>query len=213
MRNWMNTSDDDRVTSFYAQCAATLTIPIIQNRDKRWIQLATVVNGQPLSRSLHHHDDYHSILLANAIYIVRMSVQTYSGSQDTHRVDILDVSWRTLGAVCKLDIQHTLPELQHEFCDLWNKLVNMAQTNERPHARIVSMEMLKNIHKLYIALHGTPRTVFDTTDDWNQVPDNSGFYPECTEKDHRSSSSFPDLQADAPQTQADAPTPSDMPNH
>jgi len=95
MRNWMNTSDDDRVTSFYAQCAATLTIPIIQNRDKRWIQLATVVNGQPLSRSLHHHDDYHSILLANAIYIVRMSVQTYSGPQDTHRDDILDVSRRT----------------------------------------------------------------------------------------------------------------------
>ena len=82
MRNWTNTSNNDRVASFYAQCVATLTISIIENRDKRWIQLATV-NGQPLSRSLHHHEDHHSILLSNAIYVVRMSVQTYSGSEDT----------------------------------------------------------------------------------------------------------------------------------
>jgi hypothetical protein len=209
MQNWTNTSNDDRVTSFYAQCVATLTISIIQNRDNRWIKLATV-DGQPLSRYLHHNEGHHSILLANAIYVVRMTVQTYSGSEDTHRNDILDVSRRTLGAVCKLDTRHTLRELQHEFCDLWNKLVNMARTDQRHHPRFVSLEMLKNIRKLYVALHGTPRTVFNATDDW-EVLDNSDFYSECTEKGHRSSSSFPDLQFDAPQTQSGAPTPSDMP--
>ena len=192
------TSNDDRGhVLLRAQCVATLTISIIQNRDKRWMQLATV-DAQPLSRSLYHHEDHHSILLANAIYVVRMSVQTYSGSEDAHRNDILDVSRRTLGAVCKLDTRRTLPELQHEFCDLWNKLVNMTRTDQRPHPRFISMEMLKNIRKLYIALHGTPRTVFNATDDWEQVLDNSDFYPECTENDHRSSSSFPDLQVDAP---------------
>jgi hypothetical protein len=198
IHNWMNTSNDDRVTSFYAQCVVTLTISIIQNRDKRWIQLATV-NAQPLSRSLHDNDGHHSILLANAIYVVRMSVQTYSGSKDTHRNDILDVSRRTLGALCKLDTRHTLPELQHEFCDLWNKLVNMARTDQRPHPRFVSMKMLKNIRKLYIALHGTRQTEFHAADNWEQALDNPHFYPECTENDHRSSSSsFPDLEVDAP---------------
>jgi hypothetical protein len=72
--------------------------------------------------------------------------------------------------------------------------------------------MLRNIRKLYIALHGTtPQTVFNTTDDWEQVLDNSEFYPECTENDHRSSSSFPDLQVDASQTRAVIHTPSDLP--
>jgi hypothetical protein len=210
MRNWTNnTYNDDRVAPFYAQCVATLTISIIENRDKRWIQLATV-NGQPLSRSLHHYEDYHSILLANAIYVVRMSVQTYSGSENTDRNDILIASRRTLEAVCKLDVRHTLPELQHEFCDLWNKLVRTAQTDQHPHHRSFSVKLLKNIRKLYIALHGTRRTAFIAANDLDQVLDNSSFYPECTENDHRSSSSFPDLQFNAPHTQptGGAPTPS-----
>jgi hypothetical protein len=59
----------------------------------------------------------------------------------------------------------------------------------------------------YIALHGTHRTEFHTTDDWEQVLDNSSFYPECTDNGHRSSSSFPfpDLQFNAPPTQSGAP--------
>jgi hypothetical protein len=216
MHNWTITPEDDRVTFFYARCVAAFIISIVQHRDKRWIQLATV-NGQPLSRSLHYNEyhphnneDHHSILLANAIYVVRMTVQTYPGSEDTHRNDILDASRKTLGAVCKLDIQRTLPNLQHEFCDLWNKLVNMARTDQRPHPRFVCTNMLKNIRKLYIALHGTPQTEFHATDDWEQVLDNPHLYHECTEDGHRSSSSFPNLQVDAPQTQAHTPTPSDM---
>jgi hypothetical protein len=210
MQNWTNISNGDRVTSFYAQCVATLTISIVQNRDKRWIQLATI-NDQPLLRSLHHHEDHHSILLANAIYIVRMSVQTYSGSEVTHRNDILNVSRKTLGAVCTLDIRHTLPELQHEFCDLWNKLVTTAQTDRLHHHRSVSVKMLRNIRKLYIALHDTPRTAFHTTEDWEQVLNNPSFYPECTENGHRPSSSFPDLLFDVPRTPSDSSTPSGMP--
>jgi Family of unknown function (DUF6535) len=215
MQKWANTSNDDRVTSFYAQCVASLTISsisIIENRDKRWIQLATV-DRQPLSRSLHPDEDHHSILLANAIHVVRMSVQTYSGSEVTRRSGILNVSLSTLGAVCKLDIRHTLPELQNEFCDLWNKLVRMAQTDQLPHHRSVSVKMLKNIRNLYIALHETPRTAFNTTYDSEQILDNSGFYPECTDNDHRSSTSFPDLLVvvPGPQTQVDASIPMQFP--
>ena len=235
MQKWANTSNDDRVMSFYAQCIATLSISSIEKRDKRWIQLATVdgqplaeslrrnddhhiilltnsihIDGQPLSGSLHHTEDHHSILLSNSIYVIRMAVQTYSRSDvsEKDRKDILIAARKTLGAACKLDIQQTLPEAQHEFCDLWNKLVNMARSNQRRHIRFVCMKMLKNIRKLYIALHGTLPTVFNVTDDWEQVMDNPGFYPECTEEGHRSSLYFPDLQVDASQTQADASTPS-----
>ena len=102
-------------------------ISVIQNRDKRRIQLATII-AQPLSKSLHYNEDHLSTLLANSICVVRMSVQTYFGSEDTQRNPILDVSRKTLVTVCKLDIKHTPHELQREFCDLWNKLVNMART-------------------------------------------------------------------------------------
>ncbi|KAI0271104.1 hypothetical protein BGY98DRAFT_1007343, partial [Russula aff. rugulosa BPL654] len=78
--------------------------------------------------------------------------------------------------------------------------------------------MLKNIRKLYIALHptsSTPQTafnttedskkIFNTTEDWEQILDNSEFYLICAEEDHRSSSSFPNLQY-APPTLPVAPT-------
>jgi len=51
----------------------------------------------------------------------------------------------------------------------------MAQTDQRPHARFVTLKMRKNIRNLYIALHGTPQTSFNTTDDWEQVLDNPDF--------------------------------------
>ena len=210
LQNWTDTSSNDRVTSFYAQCAATLTISTVQDRDKRWFQLATI-NCRPLSRSLHHNhkEDHHSILLTNVILIVRTTVQAYSGSKDSDWNDISNVSRRTLGAVCKLelDIRHALPELQDEFCDLWNKLVRTAQDDQLHHHRSISMKILKTIRKLYIALHRTPETIFNTTDDWEQVLDNPSFYPECTEDDHGPSSPFPSLQFNAPRTpsQSNAP--------
>src|SRR6267154_136835 len=73
MRIWADATNKITVTSFYAQCVATLSISTIRNRDKRWIQLATI-NAQLMSRSPHHNKDHHNILLANATYVVRMSV-------------------------------------------------------------------------------------------------------------------------------------------
>ena len=207
MRNWANASNKVTVSTFYAQCVATLTISVVRKRDERWNQLA---KNLPVLTPLHPHEHDDSILLANAIFIARMAVQTYSGSQESDWDDILSASRRTLGAVCKLDIRHTLPALQHEFCDLWNKLVRTAQTDQLLHHRSVSVKMLKNIRKLYITLHGTPRTAFIITDDWEQVLDNSEFYPECPGDGHRSASSFPNLQFNAPPTRSNEPTPSHM---
>ena len=166
MRNWANISNKVSVTSFYAKCVATLTLSVVRKQDERWIQLA---ENLPVSSPLHPHEHDDTILLAQAIFVVRITVQTYSGSEEGDWDNILNVSRRTFGAVSRLDIRHCLPELQHEFCDLWNKLVIAAQTGQLPHHRSVSVKMLKNIRKLYIALYGTPRTAFIITDDWEQV--------------------------------------------
>ena len=204
MKNWADISNKVSITSFYSKCVATLSFSVLRRkRDERWIQLAEI---RPLSTPLHPHEHDDSILLTNAISIVRMAVQTYSESEESNWNDILNVSRRALGAVYELEIRHCLHGLQHEFCDLWNKLVRTARTDQLSHHRSVSVKMLKNIRKLYIALHDASRTTFNTANDWEQVPDNPDFYPECAENDHHPASPIPNLQFNPAHTQS-APTP------
>jgi hypothetical protein len=214
MRNWADNFDKVTVTSFYAQCVAALTTSdllmrkrLAQGHDFRdWIQLVKNLST-PFHPHVAHEDD-NDILLANAIFIVRIAVQAFSGSEENEWDNILDVSRRTFKALCNLDIQKASPELQHEFCDLWNKLVITAQTDEELRHRTIAIKMLKNIRKLYITLHSTPQTAFHTTADWEQILDNSELYPQCTEEGHRyrSTSTFPDLQFNAPPAQPVAHT-------
>jgi hypothetical protein len=200
VEKWKST---DKVTSFAAQCVAALTISIVRdrNRDERWFQLVNGLHNAselPLLKYIAHGD---SLPLANALFIVRRTVQTYSGANERHRNNILKASLKTLKTVCKIKIGDTLPELQHEFCGLWNQLVHTAQTSERPHHSSVSTTALKNIRKLYLALHersGTHPTAFHSTDDRDPVLDNPMSYPLCTIDDHRTPLPIQDLQFDEP---------------
>ena len=215
MQNWWRINE--KATSFAAQCVATLTIRVLnaQLRDDRWFRLASDLLNMPkfvLEKYIANGD---SVSLASAIFIARRTVQTYSGLVDRHRNDILRVSSRTLEMVCKVDdVQSTLPELQHDFCDLWNQLVSAAQTEQRPphHVTVCTMT-LKNIRKLYKDLHeghdATATTFYTATDD-QDVLDYPMLYPSCTIDEHRSSSSLPvqDLQFDDPPS--DAVTPSSI---
>ena len=203
----------DKVTFFYAQCVASLTISILpdRNRDERWFQLASGLLNAPkclLHKYIAHGD---SMLLADTIFILRRTVQTYSGAKTNHRKDILEASSKTLETVCKLKIEETLPELQHEFCELWNQLVHTANTDQYPHHAFIAKMTLENIRKLYIFLHGRsgrPPTCYTTTDDQG-VPDILKSYPVCTIDDHRSLLPVQDLQFDEqkPDAQEDVPTP------
>jgi hypothetical protein len=210
VQNWKEITHP--VTLFYRQCVAALTISIVRDRDERWYQLVSGlldVSKTLLNKYIGNDDN---ILLANAIYIVRRTVQTYSGSQEHHRNDIIVASSRTLETVCKLDIRSTLPELQHEFCGLWNQLVATAQSNPPlPHHGFVATTTLKNIRKLYIALHkcsGTPPTAFyTTTEDGDPILDNPKSYPMCMIDSHVPSDPIPDLQFDEPTPDAADPGP------
>ena len=133
VRRWRDINDN--ITSFYAQCVVALTISTVPHRDERWYELASGLRSalNPLLKRYLANGD--SILLAYAIYIIRQTVRTYSGSAESHREDILGASGKTLETVCNLDIRRTFPEFQHELCDLWNRLVHAAKTmtNQHPH--------------------------------------------------------------------------------
>ena len=208
MRNWADNFDKATVTSFYAQCVAALTISdmLVQKRlahDRQgWIQLVKNLSTPFRPHVAHEHDD--DILLADALFVVRTGVQAYSGSEENEWDNILEVSRRTLRTLCMLilDIRKSSPKLQNEFCDLWNKLVTTAQSNDLRH-RTIAIKMLKNMRKLYIAFHSTPQslTAFHAADDWEQILDNSELYPQCEDEDHRCSTVFPVLQFNAPPSQ------------
>ena len=201
VQNW--TAVTDKVTSFSAQCVVALTISFSsRRRDERWFQLASGLLNK--SKSVLHKYTAHgdNMLLANAIFIVRQTIRTYFVSDERHRQDILKASSRTLEMFCKLDTRHTLPDLRHEFCDLWNQLVDTALTDPYPLHSVVCMGTLKTIRKLYIALHenaGTcPTPFYSTTDDRDPILDIPKSYPLCMHDDHRPSRPNPDLQFDEP---------------
>ena len=203
MQTWENKID--KATFFSAQCVAALTMSIVP-RDERWIRLASGLLN--VSNSLIHKYVINgdSILLANVIFIIRRTVQAYSGSAEPNRNDIISASSRTLEALCKLNIQGTLPELQYEFCHLWNLLVQTAKTDPRPHHVFVSTMTLKNIRKLFLTFHHetdestrtTPTVFYATANDQDPVLDIPETYPICTIFERSPSLSVPGLQFDEP---------------
>ena len=207
-----NRNITDRVTYFYAKCVAALTVSFAP-RDSHWFQLAGSLLNAPKSLLNKYIAQGDSILLASAIFVVRRTIQAYSGSanSDHRKRDILDASSRTLETACRLDIGGTLPELQHQFCGLWNNVVNTAQTDRFSHNVLVSTRTLKNIRHLFLALHDNADTrrqsaFFTTTDDLDLVLDNPRTYPMCEVPDHHSSF-VPNLEFDEPAPDAPGNSP------
>jgi len=212
VKNWRSITH--RVTTFYAECVAAVTISSVQDRDDRWFQLAS----GPLGTFKNHFQNYiqhrDSILLANAIFIVQRTIQTYSGSAERHRDDILGASTKTLESLrSKLDIRNTLPELQHQFCHVWNKLVDLAQHDKRPHIVCVSKATLENIRELSIALHEDPKVApmafSNATDDRDPGFDKPTSYCMCTVDKHLCCEKVPDLIIEEPAP--DVPLAPDVP--
>ena len=190
----------DRITAFYAQYVVAFTIVTVKERDDLWLQLTSCqlnVSTSLLQIYLKHGD---SFLLANVIFIIRRAIQIYSRSPDHHRSDILAATSRTLGSLCKFDILSTLQEQQHEFCSLWNQLVDIAQNDGHPHITPLIKVTLKSIRVLYIALHermdASSMGSSTAADDGGPVLDDSTSYTVCTMAEHRPSISVLELQLD-----------------
>jgi hypothetical protein len=94
--------------------------------------------------------------------------------------------WGVLDALSKLDMGNTLPRLQHDFCTLWNELVQEATNKGRLSNPVL---ILRKIRHLYIALHqGTdaaPIAFSASTDDWDAILFPPSSYPFCNPAGHR----------------------------
>ena len=89
----------------------------------------------------------------------------------------------------KFDAKDTSSELQHEFCALWNQIVNEAQ-EDNDHK--MAFYILMPIRKVYLSLHqdtdSAPTQFSAFTGDYAPILEVPSSYPLCKVSDHRSDS-------------------------
>ena len=165
--------------SLEARVGVSKNLPRIQERDDRWIALASDVYGieKPyLEHAVALGGD--NVFLAILIHLSRSN--NYNGCV-------------LVGGFPQFDICNTLPGLQHDFCTRWNEMVREGAKK----GHISSLDVLLWIRRHYIALHqGTDAapTVFSaSTRDYDSILRRPSSYPLCDIASHRPESTAPIL--------------------
>ena len=174
LRRWCNSSDE-----WIALTARNIVASIIavQRRDERWIALVKDQFGLP-DRVLRDTIPYgDSVLLVILLHVTRKLFHSVVPPWDTNILRVLS----------QFDVRDTLPQLQHDFCSLWNEILREAHSR-RPYSAPIFI--LREIRHLHVALHeGTysPPTAFSasTTHGEDSVWDPSS-YPSCNVSSHTS---------------------------
>ena len=93
--------------------------------------------------------------------------------------------WEFVKIFAEVNIQHTLPRIQHDFCALWNEFVDRARI--RGDSQSTSIRVLNLIRQLYLSLHqGTvtaPAALSSTSVGFFMIQ--PSLYPQCNAPDHR----------------------------
>jgi hypothetical protein len=154
-------------------------------RNDRWSMLAMDELG--ISRDvlwgyLAYGD---SVLLANLIHITR---HFFHGLLRPNP-DLTREALSIFPSVSKFDIFNTLPELQRDFCDLWNEVVRQARSSKADDNPFI--DILVEIRRLYVDLHGTAITLghfFTSTTGHDDLFHKPASYPLCIIPDHHPTS-------------------------
>ncbi len=175
-RGWRNNRDEN--TNLDVQAAVCSIVARVQQRDDSWFILASKELGVPESvlRDYATHGD--SLSLAILIHITRHQFSHY-----------WKPSWprygfsKVLEAASKFNIQDTSPELQHDFCTLWNQIVREAQN---AYSLSMAWHVLRPIRNVYVALHqdtdSAPTRFSPSTNDL--ILSEPSSYPVCNVAGH-----------------------------
>ncbi len=137
-----------------ASLARGIIAAIISNaeRNDRWFTLA--VDELDISRDVlrGYLANGDSVLLANLIHTTRH----FSHNLLQPHPDLTREALSILPSLSKFDVLSTLPELQHDFCAMWNEVVQRARDGPENNPFV---DILITIQGLYIALHGSEATL------------------------------------------------------
>jgi len=208
LRRWSNGADDE--ISHYVRRIVTRVVAGVRERDDRWISLAMAEFNVPDHVLAVGHGD--SALFSLFIYITRQAFRTGSWTPFI------------LSSLTTFDIRNTLPELQHDFCALWNEIVHEAWTGGTDSTAI---NILREIRHAYIGLHqGTdaaPTAFSPFTNHFNPVLEQPLSYRFCNIANHRQDwipedpvanhLAVPPTRADLGSSAASTTQVGDSPNH
>ena len=176
-------NNDDKYLALLAQTMVARIIASVpvEERDYRWTALVMDqlgVSKGVLREYLAHGD---SVLIANLIHITRQFFPSYFGEYDVISHTLVGI----LPSISKFDIQTTLPELQHDFCVLWNEIVSKARITG---ANNIPAYILILMRHIYITLHqGTdsaPTAFSASTGDYDDILLQPSSYPLCNIPGH-----------------------------
>jgi hypothetical protein len=143
MTKWLNRLPADDVYRT-AQIRIAENLAQLQERGDRWIALAERVYGLSKNNLLRHvARGGDNVLLSTLIDVSRQTIHSHE-------------LWR-VGPLTQFDISGTLPELQYDFCTLWNELVLEAERRDSENYLFPS-NILRLIHHLHTTLHPSQDT-------------------------------------------------------
>jgi hypothetical protein len=158
------------------EAAKSLASIMMQEPDDVWIAFASDMCGlaaQDLRNNIAHGRD--NVFLATLIHVSRRAIHSKE----------LDL----VLALNDFDIRHTLPGLQHDFCTLWNELVQEAKKQGSPATPVY---ILRRIRRFYIALHDqgtyTAPAAFSASAEDYEILWQRSTYPLCSIASHRPNS-------------------------
>ena len=165
--------DDNKDIAEIARCMVAQILETVRQRDHRWIALAVRAFNLPDQILQNSSYDEDNVLLSILIYYVRGIIGP------TPRT--LPIPW----SLFEINLEHTLPELRHNFCALWNDIVFKAR--QEAVGRTFT-DLLRRIRHVYIALHhdtdAAPMMFSALTPDSNHILDNALLYPSCNIASH-----------------------------
>ncbi|KAN0140486.1 hypothetical protein V8E53_001695 [Lactarius tabidus] len=182
LRGWRNKMGEDDIV--YAQRIISQTIATSQPHDDSWYVLASDELAVPeavLRDYATRGDSLSLLILIHVIHQQFIHLRKPSWDHDYFSLVLMESS--------KFNAQDTSPELQHEFCVLWNQIINQAQHGDD---RRMASWILGRIRNVYLALHqdtDSAPTQFSTSTDGNDdVIREPSSYPVCKVPGHRSGS-------------------------
>jgi Family of unknown function (DUF6535) len=153
-------------------------IAYTQDRDGKWTMLAADVLGVP-ERVFQNYQNGDSVLLATLIHVAREALRTGRSERGV------------LESLSRFDVHNTISELQHDFCILWNEVLQNA-THRRDSS--TPTQILAGIRRLFATLHQgdhpalTQFPAFRPIDDLDPILRQPSSYPSCDVPSHLASS-------------------------
>ena len=175
VRGWG--SGKDAETTMPNRAIIPSIIARAQQRDNVWFAMAADDMGVPESVLRSHATHGNSLSLAILIWVIR---KQYSLIRELYWPEI-EFS-KVLEAASKFDVLDTSPELQHEFCELWNEVTRGASSH-------CSLYILRPIRNIYLTLHlhtdCAPTRFSASTSDEDPILWRRSSYPLCNIASHR----------------------------